>query len=338
MRWQFFRPRLATAEVRSGSRPMQYGALQWRTLSARFVFLTILTVGGPVFDTPNAASAQTPQYVPVTTDSLRYLAEGLKQDLQNGSILLADVHGLQLRMALLGVLKEDMSASVSALEQLPAVDKPAPQLTSGLVPLADKLIQALDEPDLGLAKSYSEQLAAQIHARHELYRREQMESGAGDIDFNVYLKLTRQLRESLQKGDIPAAAVLAAEVQNAGDLLVAKKKPLPISVVSENIYDINDALGRAAFLRKDYPAACDYLLKAADTPGKHPALLSFGPDLWLARALLAQGYKDVVLTFLQRCKAFWSPPRLDEWISVLESGGVPDFRQNIFSNEPMLSR
>lgn len=233
-----------------------------------------------------------------------------------------------------------MSASVSALEQLPVVDKPAPQLTSGLVPLADKLIQALDEPDLGSAKSYSEQLAVQIHARHELYRREQIESGAGDIDDDdtAYLKLTRQLRESLQKGDIAAAAVLAAEVQSAGDLLVAKKKPPRISTVSKNIYNINDALGRAAFLRKDYPAACDYLLKAADTPGKSPALLSFGPDLWLARALLAQGYKDVVLTFLQQCKAFWSPPRLDEWISVLESGGVPDFRQNIFSNDPILSR
>ncbi len=56
-----------------------------------FCFLTILTVVGPMFDTPNTASAQTPQYVPVTTDSLRSLAENLKQDLQNGSILLADV-------------------------------------------------------------------------------------------------------------------------------------------------------------------------------------------------------------------------------------------------------
>ena len=47
-----------------------------------------------------------------------------------------------------------------------------------------------------------------------------------------------------------------------GDALVAKKKPLSISVISKNVYNINDALGRAAYLRKDYPAACDYLLRA----------------------------------------------------------------------------
>src|SRR5260370_30354298 len=119
--------------------------------------------------------------------------------------------------------------------------------------------------------------------------------------------------------------------------MVAKKKKVSNSMISRNVFDINDALGRAALLRKDYLAAGDYLLKAADVPGGDPALRSFGPDLWLARALLRAGYKDFVLTFLKRCKAFWSPARLDEWIATLQGGGSPDFSQNIFSQDPILS-
>ena len=128
--------------------------------------------------------------------------------------------------------------------------------------------------------------------------------------------------------------MLAAEVQDAEDSLVAKN--IQPSMKGSNIYDINDALGRAAFLRQDYLAAGDYLLKAANTPGS-PVLRSFGPDLWLARGLLQAGYKDVVLTFLERCKAFWPKPVLDKWISVLQDGGSPNFSLNIRSDEPILS-
>ncbi|MBV8552110.1 MAG: hypothetical protein JOY54_12480 [Acidobacteriaceae bacterium] len=305
---------------------------------ARALFLlTVLKVAGHFFDT-NAASAQEPRYVAVTTDSLKIMAERLKRDLQDGSIQLADLHAMQLRLALLGVLSEEMSAKIRALEQLPAPDKPEPQFTAGLIPLADKLRQALDEPNLGLATRYAGQLAAQIHAQQELYRGRQVESAAtGDIDFDRYFDASNQLQDSLRKGDVASAAVLAVEVQSAQDAISAKKKQAHFSLISRDAYNINDALGRAAFLRKDYLAACDYLLKAADTPGRNAVLRSFGPDLWLARALLTAGYKDVVLIFQERCKAFWSIQRLDQWISILQSGGSPDFRMNIFSDEPVLS-
>ncbi len=299
-------------------------------------FLAALTIIGQLFEMPKVASAQAPpQYVVVTTDSLKTWARGLKQDLQDGSLLLADLHAMRLRFALLGVLKEKMSAKVAGIEQLPAPDKGEPRLTAGLVPLVDKLIQELDKSNLGSAKTYSEQLAAQIHSQFERNTRQQIESGqTGDVDYDKYFSASYQLQKSLREGDVAQAAALAVEVQSAEDVLLAKKKrPL----VKGNVFYINDALGRAAVLRKDYLAASDYLLKAADIPEGDPALRSFGPDLWLARALLTAGYKDVVLTFLERCKSFWAAPRLGEWISVLQSGGTPDLSRNIYSQEPKLS-
>ncbi len=302
-----------------------------------FCFMAILTVVGNVPDTPDVANAQTPSYVAVTTDSVRTLAEKLKQDLQNGSILFADVHAMELKLALRGKLREDISAHVSALEQLGDSDKPEPQLTAGLVPVADKLIQALDEPNLDAANKYSEELAVKVSAQQEVYLQKELESvKTGKSEEDRYFKLSGQLHESLLKGDVARAAIFAVEVQSEQDAMVAKKK-IPVIMIGRNDYDINDALGRAALLRKDYLAAGDYLLKAADTPAPSPAMRTFGPDLWLARALLKAGYKDVVRLFLERCKVFWSPERVDEWISTLQSGGSPDFGQNIFSQDPILS-
>jgi hypothetical protein len=298
--------------------------------------LLALISAGLLLDAPDLARAQSPSYAAVTRDSVLVVAEKLKQDLENGSILLADLHAMQVRLALAGVLRDDMSGKIGVLEQRPSPDANEPKLTAGLVPVADKLIQDLNEPDLGLARREAEQLAAQIHKQHELYRNKQvLTAGNGSDPLHGYFELSDRLQESLRTGDIAAAAVLAVEVQSAEDAVSPAKKTPPLR--SSNVYNINDALGRAAFLRQDYAGASDYLLKAADTPGKDPALSTFGPDLWLARALLKAGYKDVVITFLERCKAFWPSPHIDEWVSALQDGRSPDFSHNIWSAEPVLS-
>jgi hypothetical protein len=239
-------------------------------------------------------------------------------------------------LAILGGLREDLSASVARLEQLPEPDKPEPKLTSGLIPVAEKLIESLDEPQLDLARKYSAQLAAQIHAQHELYLRRELESGTGDAALDKFFSLSRRLDSSLRKGDVADAAVLASEVQGAQNAIGSEKR-LPASVKSRNIYNINDALGRAAFLARNYIGAGDYLLKAADTPGTDPSLRTFGPDLWLARVLLNVGYKEVVLAFLERCRMFWDSSKLDNWILTIQEGQPADFGPNIFSKDPILS-
>ena len=64
--------------------------------------LNVLMIAAQASIAPNAASAQAPPYTAVTTDSLRTLAENLKRDLQNGSIQTADLHAIELQLALNG--------------------------------------------------------------------------------------------------------------------------------------------------------------------------------------------------------------------------------------------
>jgi hypothetical protein len=92
-----------------------------------------------------------------------------------------------------------------------------------------------------------------------------------------------------------------------------------------HLYEINDALGRAAFAAGDYEAAIDYLQKAADSAGTAPPAVSldyFGPNFWLAEQLLHVGKGKEVLQFLQTVKQkLWihDTEHLDGWISDLKA-------------------
>ena len=74
------------------------------------------------------------------------------------------------------------------------------------------------------------------------------------------------------------------------------------------VYEANQILGLAALRRGNVDAAKRYLLAAGRTPGS-PQLDSFGPEMTLAQALLAQGQKQVVLTFLDLVTKFWATPK-----------------------------
>ena len=87
----------------------------------------------------------------------------------------------------------------------------------------------------------------------------------------------------------------------------------------------------------DIGVAEEELLAAGRTPGS-PQLNSFGPNMYLARALLKAGKRDGVIEYLELCKAFWhvsSVPAkgdrltgneaLDRWIEEIRRGEVPDF-------------
>jgi hypothetical protein len=110
-----------------------------------------------------------PSYVAITSDFLKISAQNLKRDLEDGAILMAEMHALQLHLAMLGALQEKAAASIHVMEQRVQPDKNQPQLTAALVPVADKLLQELNEPNFGQAKEYSEQLFAQVHKLHEQF-------------------------------------------------------------------------------------------------------------------------------------------------------------------------
>lgn len=92
------------------------------------------------------------------------------------------------------------------------------------------------------------------------------------------------------------------------------------------IHHGNLVLGRLALKAGDRASAVQYLLLAGGTHGS-PQLDTFGPNMTLARDLLAQGEKEAVLRFFIQCKAFWKlhDGQLDRWAADVRSGRQPDF-------------
>jgi hypothetical protein len=89
-------------------------------------------------------------------------------------------------------------------------------------------------------------------------------------------------------------------------------------------------LGRVALQEENIPLAAKYLLDAATTPGS-PQLNSFGPNMTLAKELLAKGQAAVVLQFFTRCGEFWKAGRdkLNQWTTAVRNHEMPDFGANL---------
>jgi tetratricopeptide (TPR) repeat protein len=97
------------------------------------------------------------------------------------------------------------------------------------------------------------------------------------------------------------------------------------------IYYGHFVLGRVALREGNTKEAPGQLVAAGTTPGS-PQLDSFGPNVTLAKDLLAQGQTQSVLEYLAECKSFWKVNRgkLDEWIGAIRAGGTPDFGSNLY--------
>lgn len=90
----------------------------------------------------------------------------------------------------------------------------------------------------------------------------------------------------------------------------------------------HSALGLLALDSGDVAEAVRRLLASGETPGS-PQLDTFGPGFELARRLLAQGEREAVRGYLERCGRFWEMGRakLDTWLQALAAGQTPDLRR-----------
>ena len=72
------------------------------------------------------------------------------------------------------------------------------------------------------------------------------------------------------------------------------------------------------------------LLEAGKSPGS-PQLNSFGPNMLLAKELLAKGEQEAVIEYFDLCAKFWKPQdgRLSDWKTLVISGETPDFGANL---------
>ena len=155
--------------------------------------------------------------------------------------------------------------------------------------------------------------------------------------------LTAQAQAALKAGNPALAAALAGQLLRANTDKSAW-------YYGDVIYDANQMLGLAALRRGDVSAAKRCLLAAGRTPGS-PVLDSFGPEMPLAKALLAQGHKQVVLTFLSLVAKFWATPKpgqerfsavytrngaqLHKWERQIRAGQTASLDRFDFSSPPL---
>lgn len=108
------------------------------------------------------------------------------------------------------------------------------------------------------------------------------------------------------------------------------------------VFAANEVLGRVA-LRENKPEMARTFLRAAGQSPGSPQLLSFGPDLVLARELLEHGEKEdreAVLAFLTDISRYWNTPvtrnansqrvatdhlqEIQIWRQQIEEGKIPN--------------
>jgi hypothetical protein len=132
-------------------------------------------------------------------------------------------------------------------------------------------------------------------------------------------------RLAFESGQIEKAKAYATELLNS----VVPDAP-HYCPDSEMSFDANIMLGRIALRQGDKQQAIVHLLEAGRTTGS-PTLKSFGPNMMLAKELLLAGERDAVIEYLNRCSRFWydSDHRLQQWISIIRQGGMPEFRANL---------
>jgi tetratricopeptide (TPR) repeat protein len=94
--------------------------------------------------------------------------------------------------------------------------------------------------------------------------------------------------------------------------------------------DANLVLGRIVVRKGNVEEAKRYLLAAGQSPTT-PQLENYGPNMNLAKDLLAKGERQVVLNYFVLCRKFWlnGGAQLDQWSQQVRDGNTPDFGANL---------
>ena len=121
--------------------------------------------------------------------------------------------------------------------------------------------------------------------------------------------------------------------QYAMDMMVLDDKysrGIPEKANGDIVFTGNLVLGRIALDEGRTEDAKRHLLASGKTSGS-PTLDSSGPNMSLAKDLLAKGDQETVLQFLDLCRSFWKSDggKLDEWSKGIQAGRIPDFGANL---------
>jgi len=140
-----------------------------------------------------------------------------------------------------------------------------------------------------------------------------------------FFKLSEVAAAAYDAGDYDKAETYANELLSDASLYQTNWN------YGNAVFHGNMILGLVALKRDNNVSQAEsYLLAAGKTPGS-PQLMSFGPNMSLAKDLLAAGEQDAVLEFLDECGNFWKADggKLSEWKNTIRSGGTPNFGSNL---------
>jgi hypothetical protein len=143
----------------------------------------------------------------------------------------------------------------------------------------------------------------------------EMERGLGEGETARPDFLPFVAREAFNAGDLEKARVYASQLlEDVGD-----------TDRGDAFFHGNQVLGLICMTEGDIAGAREYLIESGKTTGS-PVLISFGPDMDLAKGLLDAGERDAVLEYFQLCSKFWEHggERLALWTEVIERGGTPE--------------
>jgi hypothetical protein len=143
-------------------------------------------------------------------------------------------------------------------------------------------------------------------------------------EYNRWVALDAAAKESLNQGLDADAKEFADELGSLAPKYVKDWN------YGNAIQDFNLVLGRLALKAGDVESAKQHLLAAGHSPGS-PQMDSFGPNMSLAKDLLAKGEKAVVLEYFDLCKVFWKLARgkLGQWKDDIAQDRIPDFGANL---------
>lgn len=174
-------------------------------------------------------------------------------------------------------------------------------------------------------------------AQHPEVHRVEIRGDGRTLDASLTVMISRDFSEEALD-ETTLLEYKASEAINQGDLERAEElgRQRLEGAPSEDHWDYGNAmhyghliLGHVALRQDDVRRAKRELLLAGRTSGS-PQLDSFGPNMSLARDLLAVGEDDVVLKYLDLVQAFWDfDEDVQEWARQIRSGEIPDFGANL---------
>lgn len=186
---------------------------------------------------------------------------------------------------------------------------------------------------LGITLSFNALVSAQqssaandrgkISPAEALRRYEKLLEAATD-SYEKFALTMKASTAALAAGETKKAKVYAQSTLQQADALSIN------SIDGTAIHVGNLVLGHVVLAEGDVTEAKRLLLEAGKTKGS-PPLDTFGPNMRLAKELLAMGEKEVVLQYFDLCAKFWElhHDRLDEWKAIVIKGGIPNFRANL---------